>query len=213
MQSGQSATCPGMWALQGHSLRCLRSEPAQLKSSGSCWRLQCRPQGLYEGNRWFTPCSTLEQLIPSLKDRKVVIIYYFRCRLWKTRQKCWWMIFHSAHWHFPPPSVVLQISHLENAAGLLRWWNRAGSHTWEELWHTSTQDCPRGPRCSLRALCGGQTGTDLLQKFWEDPGENIRLIQKCCSFSAFDWAKTTLMFILIQNLRKLKKISKALSAS
>lgn len=82
MQSGQSATCPGMWALQGHSLRCLRSEPAQLKSSGSCWRLQCRPQGLYEGNRWFTPCSTLEQLIPSLKDRKVVIIYYFRCRLW-----------------------------------------------------------------------------------------------------------------------------------
>lgn len=87
MQSGQSATCPAMWALQGHSLRCLGSEPAQLKSSGSCWRLQCRPQGLYEGNRWFTPCSIPEQPIPSLKDRKVVIIYYFSCRLWYIYKK------------------------------------------------------------------------------------------------------------------------------
>lgn len=92
MQSGQSATCPGMWALQGHSLRCLGSEPAQLKSSGSCWRLQRRPQGLYEGNRWFTPCSTLEQPIPSLKDRKVVIIYF----------GCWCMLFRSVHCHLSP---------------------------------------------------------------------------------------------------------------
>lgn len=101
MQSGQSATCPGMWALQGHSLRCLGSKPAQLKSSGSCWRLQRRPQGLYDGNRWFTPCSMLEQPIPSLKDRKGVNIYYFSRRLLKQknlneqnnpRQIFWWMI-------------------------------------------------------------------------------------------------------------------------
>lgn len=55
-----------------------------------------------------------------------------------------------------------------NAAGLFRWWNRAGSHTWEDCWHTLTHDWPRGPRCTLRALSGGQLGTDLLQKFWWD---------------------------------------------
>lgn len=99
-----------MWALQGHSLRCLGSEPAQLKSSGSCWRLQRRPQGLYDGNRWFTPCSLLEQPNPSLKDRKDVIISYFSRRLWlkQTKQSKAnilmndLMIFPSAHWHFPP---------------------------------------------------------------------------------------------------------------
>lgn len=164
MQPRQSATCPNMWALQGHSLRCLGSEPAQLNSSGSCWRLQCRPQGLYEGNRWFTPCLILEQPSPSLKDQKLVIRYYFNCKLWsKTSQG------KRVNAEFPLHHLFSLICHLENAAGPLRWWNRAGSQTWEDRWHTSTQDWPRGPRCSLSALCGGQIGTDSLQKFWGEP--------------------------------------------
>lgn len=70
-----------------------------------------------------------------------------------------------------PKSRRLLISHLLNAAGLFRWENRAGSHTWEERRHTSTHDWPSGPRCPLRALSGGQVGTDLLQKFWRDSGK------------------------------------------
>lgn len=75
-------------------------------------------------------------------------------------------------------SVYLLISHLVNAAGLFRWWNRAGSHTWEDRPHALTHDCPRGPRCTLRALCGGHVGADLLQKFWGDSGERKLTVQR-----------------------------------
>lgn len=75
-------------------------------------------------------------------------------------------------WTLKSFHLFLWICHLENAAGLLRWWNRAGSQTWEDRWHTSTQDWPRGPRWSFSALCGGQIGTDLLQKFWGETRKN-----------------------------------------
>lgn len=70
--------------------------------------------------------------------------------------------------HLLKKSRNLLGSDLLKAAGLFRWWNRAGSHTWDDRRHTLTHDWPRGPRCTLRALSGGQVGTDLLQKFWKD---------------------------------------------
>lgn len=97
-----------------------------------------------------------------------------------------------------PLQFGLLTSYLVNAAGLFRWWNRAGSHTWEDRWHTLTHDWPRGPRCTFRALSGGQVGADLLQKFWWDwrgrqltmwgdwkyETNNFSIIQKSCGGKA-----------------------------